>query len=995
MKTTRTRQALRVTALAVSRLAMLALAPTAWSATTPIAITGDQAPGTPEGAVFELSLVNNFPLLNDAGQVAFNANLRNGLGGVDDTNNTGIWRDNTLVARSGSPAPGTPNGAVFIFPSTKENTPPRLNNAGQVAFWAPLRTGVGGVNDTNDRGIWIDNTLIARKGAPAPDTPAGSIFDSLGSPRFNHRGQVAFLAVLRTGLGGVDDTNDRGIWRDGTLVAREGSQAPGTPTGAVFNSFLEPSAFNDAGQVAFLAVLRTGSGGVNNTNDLGIWSGNTLVARKGSQAPGTPGGVVFDAFWHPAINNAGQIAFRAILLTGSGGVDDTNDMGLWSGSTLVAREGSQAPGTPTGAAFEIFRNNPVLNNAGQVAFRASLRRGSGGVDLTNNNGIWRDSTLVAREGSQAPGTPSGVVFNSFDDPMLNDGGQVAFNATLRGGVDDTNDRGLWIHGPNGDALLIAREGDDLAGRTISTVKMFSPGSNSHRHSLNDFSQAVYRAEFTNNDIGFFLFTPEIHWISPTSGSWDHARGGVRSGWTIGQAPASPHDVLIDPAVDLTVTGPAGGVTVKSLTVGGNNGIATLSLNGGSLTSSTAVQITPTGVLTGSGVISTPVTNHGVVKADNVTINGILTNNHEIIPGQDPGDRITADLLSNNTDGLITSSDHAHLIIDAPVTNNGQIRARGSAALTTIQFDQAVLNAPNKGQILARGEVEYRFNAGLTNHGSVSLAFTNATLFGDITNTATGRIAVAGDSQVLFNDDVTNNGVLDIRAGSEAIFLGDYSGNGVTGDGDATMFGDLRPGASPAAIGFGGSLTFAPTAGLVAELAGPNPGSGHDQVNITSNIALDGTLDIALINGFTPAYGDTFEILTFGTRDGVFHRVNGAILSPLLALGQFYDDANGVLQLLTTAPGDANGDLIVTIDDFGVLAGNFNQPGTWETGDFDGDGMTTINDFGLLAASFNGDFNTLTAAAAELGITTTIPEPTTAALIGLMLWAFVSHRQHTT
>src|SRR5262245_65285225 len=82
------------------------------------------------------------------------------------------------------------------------------------------------------------------------------------------------------------------------------------------------------------------------------------VALTGQPAPGTPGGVTYESFGalnHPqddfdyggaVLNDAGQIAFRANL-TGSG-VDSTNNQGVWSegsgGLALVARTGSQAPG---------------------------------------------------------------------------------------------------------------------------------------------------------------------------------------------------------------------------------------------------------------------------------------------------------------------------------------------------------------------------------------------------------------------------------------------------------------------------------------------------------------------------------------------------------------------------------------------------------------------------------------------------------------------------
>lgn len=51
-------------------------------------------------------------------------------------------------------------------------------------------------------------------------------------------------------------------------------------------------------------------------------------------------------------------------------------------------------------------------------------------------------------------------------------------------------------------------------------------------------------------------------------------------------------------------------------------------------------------------------------------------------------------------------------------------------------------------------------------------------------------------------------------------------------------------------------------------------------------------------------------------------------------------------------GDANRDRTVDIADFAILAGQFNQPGTFGQGDFDYDGTVGIADFAILASKFN-------------------------------------------
>ena len=85
---------------------------------------------------------------------------------------------------------------------------------------------------------------VALSGDPAPDTGAGIVFDHFNTAEIviNEAGQVAFRSVL---VGpGVNSDNDRGLWSEGSgalsLVAREGSPAPGTVAGVEFSGMLDP-----------------------------------------------------------------------------------------------------------------------------------------------------------------------------------------------------------------------------------------------------------------------------------------------------------------------------------------------------------------------------------------------------------------------------------------------------------------------------------------------------------------------------------------------------------------------------------------------------------------------------------------------------------------------------------------------------------------------------------------------------------------------------------
>src|SRR5262249_11444759 len=150
--------------------------------------------------------------------------------------------------------------------------------------------------------------------------------------------------------------------------------------------------------------------------DQGIWSeiGGviTLVSRRGYPAPGTPPGANFASFIVPTIAANGDIGFQAVLDTSGGGVTTGNKSGIWTWRLprvsvgeptpkLIARAESQAPDTPAGALFGTlyspvmgasFGHTNVFQNHSFMEFFAQLKTGAGGVDTTNNSGIWSNSS---------------------------------------------------------------------------------------------------------------------------------------------------------------------------------------------------------------------------------------------------------------------------------------------------------------------------------------------------------------------------------------------------------------------------------------------------------------------------------------------------------------------------------------------------------------------------------------------------------------------------
>ncbi|HMO84620.1 MAG TPA: hypothetical protein PKC18_06835 [Lacipirellulaceae bacterium] len=502
-----------------------------------VALSGQPAPGADGAAVSSASaLPFGAPSLNASGQTAFHAYLAGG--GVTTANRSGIWSEGSgalgLVARQGSPAPGTPSGVNFsdLSGTAQSGGFVALNASGQIAFVAGL-TG-SGLSVNNSRGIWRGGAdslaLVARAGSPAPGIGNPQFASFFTPPAMNDSGQVAFLA------------SQSQVWveRAGifSLVANAGAPAPGTESGVNFGTlgFLNRSpVLNSAGLSAFGGQLV--GNGVNSSNNAGMWSEGSgslsLLARGGSQPPGTESGVRFDAFFYvsvantistPVINAAGQSAFMAPLV--GSGVNMSNNEGIWSDRSgelaLVVRSGVQAPGSDGGITFAGF-STPVINAAGNLAFLAG--HGATGAGLINWQGIWSDASgelaLVAHRGSQAPDVPSGVNFNNFSDftssgtghsLVLNSSGQLAFTAGVGGtGVNTTNNRGIWATDRSGHLRLIARMGDPLEVapgdiRTISgLVFVGNSGNEDGRPSgFNDLGQLAFMARFTDGTSGVFV-----------------------------------------------------------------------------------------------------------------------------------------------------------------------------------------------------------------------------------------------------------------------------------------------------------------------------------------------------------------------------------------------------------------------------------------------------------------------------------------------------------
>jgi hypothetical protein len=480
-----------------------------------VALSEWAAPGTEAGVTYG-PLPDTAPQLGEAGHVSFFAQPLVGPG-VTAQNNIALYAGMPgavrLLARAEAEAPDTPPGVLF----NAFGTIPLVNSAGNVAFGAELKgPGVVTGENQNLRGIWAGSPgavrLIAREGDPAAGAPEGVRYSVLqsGLRVWNDVGHVAFSGQV-TGAG-VSAANDSGLWAGSPgniqLVARDGSPAPGTGGGVSYGSFqFGVIQINNAGQTVFENGL---AGPVNASNNHAIFSGPPggvqLAARLGQQAAGLPAGVRYEAMRNPRINDQGQIVFTG---TASG------HAGIWAGLPgafqLVAYGGGQAPGTPEGVSYHDM-GLPIVSSSGGVAFPASLRNPNG-QDLGEGlfAGVPGSVQLIARRGADAAGTEPGVAFQRPENFALNGAGQVVFLASLTGpDVTEANDYGIWSTdplNPGGPLLLVAREGGlfDVGGGDLRTIsELRFLGDAVSGSALNDAGQFAFAARFTDGSGGVFV-----------------------------------------------------------------------------------------------------------------------------------------------------------------------------------------------------------------------------------------------------------------------------------------------------------------------------------------------------------------------------------------------------------------------------------------------------------------------------------------------------------
>jgi hypothetical protein len=746
--------------------------------------------------------------------------MQTGANITGDVPNTNSW----LVNQSTIEGVGAIDNAIILNNSGRVNA---NQTGGQLAvgrFGTVSGTNTGTMEATNGGQLFFGSTIFSNVGGTirAVGTGSSAVLGFLGAGGLTMTG-----GTYTTSSGGViyaqqgaliDGTGANTVTNSGTMILSD----TGGNAGASFQG-----AFSNTGT---LQVLSTGDGVT-----LKVPSGQTLTYSGGGK-----------------------------LIMGDGTSNSYNNLlAISGGGTLVNQSIIQGTG-------EI--GNSLLGIANSGMIDANVPTGASGLQLflyrMGTGGITNTGTLEATNGG---------VLSLASDQVANNGGAIAAVGansqvllegalTISGGTLTTSGGGA-IYGWDNSLLDGTTDAITNSGSLILNIP--GPGNTPDASVQGTLiNSGSIRILSSSACCGPYLTIPNGETFTLTGSGkvtmGDGTNNSYNNNPTIGSQLGT------------------NGTFVNQSTVQGTGIIGYIGSIANSGTINANVPVGANGLQLTLGPASGPITNSGTLEA---------TNGGELSFYYSTGFTNTGALTvaAGSTLSLANTNDFTNLV-------NGTLTGGAYNVTGTLQMPGKITT--NAAKITLIGTSSQILNP-----------TTNA-LAGFATNAAAGSFTLAGDQDFTTAGAFTNQGLMTISTGSTFTLgaggayvqsagkttvngtLAFVSGTGSVAIERGSVFGDgtleasvkssgsVTPGASATTTGtltVSGAYVQTSAGSLNANIAGTSPGTEYSQLNGEAGASLSGTLNIALLNGFVPAVGSTFEILKCTGLKGTFTTVNGAAI----------------------------------------------------------------------------------------------------------------------
>jgi T5SS/PEP-CTERM-associated repeat protein len=720
--------------------------------------------------------------------------------------------------------------------------------------------------------------------------------------RFLH---VALLLVALAPLGLAENNQTTTIT---TVIDNAGTNYA---FGYGVNNFL---IITNGGQLTNVAVGFVGRNDNYNGNQ------NTMiVADPGSAWQSTGALQIGDntssAFNRLIISNGAVVS--SVASTGNPAI---GGLGSFSNSVLVT--GSGSVWTNSGAAGLIIGNSGGENS---LTISASGTVVSTGGNLSRNSQNSRSNSVVVTDSGSVWNAAGGSLYvggaGSFNTLTISNGARVIDDGVSIGGVNASD------AGASDNSVLVTGSGSLWTNSGTVTV---GHGGPRNRLTISAGGRVVSAGGFVSDSASASnntaLVTGSNSLWRQTSTlyiGWSGANNAlvVSNGATVwGTAPIV--GFLAGATNNSAVVTGAGSVWTNSGTIylGRQNGASSvlkvleggtvysaggwLGYNGAGSTNNSAVIAGPgslwkstdqvlLGMFAGIGGNTMIISNSGRLLATDVQVGYDANSGSNLVIVSSGG------ILEANTLGIGATANNR-------ITNRGGVFQFTTAAPT--------ITGPSGAIIVTNGVLSFRAIANASPILSGGLA-SKVTWQGDNGFQLNSATNAAGLASYTF-DSVANTGTASnfqqlVFAGSGSLWRsanlqvgpgGAVSGNGTIQANAVTNQGSLSPGNSPGLLTFTSNLTLLSSSALNMELAGTNS-TQFDRLAVNGAFALDGALNVSLIDGFTPQAGDTFKLFDFDVSllSGAFATTNFGALAEGLA----WDTSNlyitGTLGVLNAIP----------------------------------------------------------------------------------------------
>lgn len=384
---------------------------------------------------------------------------------------------------------------------------------------------------------------------------------------------------------------------------------------------------------------------------------------------------------------------------------------------------------------------------------------------------------------------------------------------------------------------------------------------------------------------------------------------------------------------------------------GNSSRLTISNNGRlNMVRNTSVEGSndPADFIVGHGSVVVLETNGRINTPDAALNDGILGGTGQIGTGTFNNRRLGTIAVGEGERLQVTSSGtDVETSLAGPyfMANTGLIDVQGGeiifqrAARTVLdpffnRVDPAASGLPAQAGRIHGQDATFRFRSGLTNEAIVAFTAGDNRVEGNVVNELTGSILLRGNSNTVFENNLTNLGVIELGA-----------------DG------------SPVTMTVLGTYVSLPTSSLSLSIGTGSGGFELSNLMVGGDLLLSGTLQVDLeatgTGALTPRPGDAFELISgTGQQFGVFTNLDlPALSNPAWSwiLDYSNSDVTLIVSDLITIGGDFDGDGLVTAADLAIWEMNFGiQMGaTGAMGDADGDGDVDAADYYIWLSQVGG------------------------------------------